>query len=78
MSNYKYKYDLTLTKFLDFEEQKEIQRTLVKGSKLYFEGGYETAERKRRTTGQSEEEMRKRRPVGRRFFAGGWYPPLRC
>lgn len=47
MNSYKYKNNNNLTKFLDFEEQKEIYRTLPKGTKVFFEGGYEGAERKR-------------------------------
>lgn len=47
MNSYKYKNNSNLTKFLDFEEQKEIYRTLPKGTKVFFEGGYEGAERKR-------------------------------
>lgn len=47
MNSYKYKNNNNLTKFLDFEEQKEIYRTLPKGTKVFLEGGYEGAERKR-------------------------------
>ena len=47
MSNYKSKNNNYLTKFLDFEEQKELYRNLAKESKVFLEGGYEGAERKR-------------------------------
>lgn len=45
--SYKFKDNNNLTKFLDFEEQKEIYRNLSKGTKVFLEGGYEGAERKR-------------------------------
>lgn len=47
MSNYRRKNEFKLTKFLDFEEQKELRKTTSKDSYLYFEGGYELSERKR-------------------------------
>lgn len=47
MNKIKYKDNNSLTKFLDFEEQKEIYRSLPKNTKVFFEGGYENAERKR-------------------------------
>lgn len=47
MNSFKYKDNNSLTKFLDFEEQKAIYRTLPKNSKVFLEGGYENAERKR-------------------------------
>ena len=47
MSNYFNKNGFKLTKFLDFEEQKEIKRNNSKESIVYLEGGYEIAERKR-------------------------------
>ena len=40
MSNYRRKNEFKLTKFLDFEEQKELRKTTSKDSYLYFEGGY--------------------------------------
>lgn len=47
MNSYKYKNNNNLTKFLDFEEQKEIYRNLPKGMNVFTEGGYDGAERKR-------------------------------
>lgn len=45
--NHKFKDNNNLTKFLDFEEQKELHRTLPRGTKAFLEGGYDGAERKR-------------------------------
>lgn len=55
--SYKYKDNNNLTKFLDFEEQKEIHRSLPKGSKVFLEGGYEGAERKRAFISNDYDEL---------------------
>lgn len=47
MNKFKYNKDYTLTKFLDFDEQKEIYKNIERGSIIILNGGYETAERKR-------------------------------
>lgn len=57
MSNYRRKNEFKLTKFLDFEEQKELRKTTSKDSYLYFEGGYELSERKRAIVLSNDEDV---------------------
>ncbi len=57
MNKVKYKDNNSLTKFLDFEEQKEIYRSLTKNTKVFFEGGYENAERKRAIISNEYDEV---------------------
>lgn len=57
MSNYRYKNEFKLTKFLDFEEQKELRKTTPKDAFIHFEGGFELAERKRAIVVFSSDEI---------------------
>lgn len=57
MNKIKYKDNNSLTKFLDFEEQKEIYRNLPKNTKVFLEGGYENAERKRAIISNEYDEV---------------------
>lgn len=57
MSNYRYKNEFKLTKFLDFEEQKELRKTTPKDAFIHFEGGFELAERKRAIVAFSSDEI---------------------